>query len=269
MQRNRSVDVEKDWFVSEKLIDLYVGLCGEDVFWKALNGLWDDGVVSPLVLTHDVESFEGLKFVWKVIEMEEKYGFRSSFNVVPFLYDVPDEILSLIREKGFEVGVHGYNHDGKDYFSKKIFDKRAKFINEAIVRFGAVGYRSPLVHRNLEWLQGVDVKYDLSCFDVDPFQMMPGGTHCVWPFKVGKFVELPYTLPQDHVVWMQLGMKDNEVWKRKTEWLMRYRGMVLMLTHPDYLMIDDNLRLYEEFLNYLSELKGLKNYLPREIAERY
>lgn len=268
LQRNRNVNVEDDWFISERLIELYLKSCGEDVFWNALEGLWERDVVSPLVLTHDVESYEGLKFVETVIEIEEKYGFRSSFNVVPFLYDVPDEILSLIKERGFETGVHGFNHDGKDYFSKKIFDKRAVYINEAIEKYGAFGYRSPLVHRNLEWLQCLNIKYDLSCFDVDPFQMMAGGTHCLWPFKAGKFVEMPYTLPQDHVLWIQLSMKDNSVWKRKTDWLMKYRGMMLMLTHPDYLMIGDNMKLYEEFLAYLKELKGVKNYLPFELAER-
>ena len=34
-----------------------------------------------------------------------------------------------LYDNGFEVGVHGLNHDGKLFFSRKIFNERAKRIN--------------------------------------------------------------------------------------------------------------------------------------------
>lgn len=80
------------------------------------------------------------------------------------------ETLNIIRDAGHEIGIHGYNHDGKLYFSKEIFDYRVKYINEAIEKYGAVGFRSPMVHRNLEWLQQLNIEYDASCFDYDPYQ---------------------------------------------------------------------------------------------------
>ncbi|MCX6158480.1 MAG: polysaccharide deacetylase family protein [Ignavibacteriae bacterium] len=240
---------------------------GEEKFNEILKNLWGSDIVSPIVLTHDVETIDGLKYVPKVLELEEKYGFKSSWNVVPYLYDIPNEIINLIKENGCEVGVHGYNHDGKDFFSKNLFDKRVVLINKAIENFGGVGYRSPAAQRNLEWMQSLNIKYDSSCFDVDPYQPMPGGTHFIWPFMAGKFVELPYTLPQDHVLWIQLGEKNIDTWKKKTEWLMKYNGMILLITHPDYLMIGENMKLYEEFLIYVKGLNGVRNMLAREVAE--
>lgn len=267
LQSKRQIEFKKDWFISDKVVKMLNDFYGEEKFNEILKNLWGSDIVSPIVLTHDVETIDGLKYVPKVLELEEKYGFKSSWNVVPYLYDIPNEIINLIKENGCEVGVHGYNHDGKDFFSKNLFDKRVVLINKAIENFGGVGYRSPAAQRNLEWMQSLNIKYDSSCFDVDPYQPMPGGTHFIWPFMAGKFVELPYTLPQDHVLWIQLGEKNIDTWKKKTEWLMKYNGMILLITHPDYLMIGENMKLYEEFLIYVKGLNGVRNMLAREVAE--
>jgi hypothetical protein len=152
------------------------------------------------------------------------------------------------------------------YLSEKIFDKLAPMINQALDRYGAVGFRSPMVHRNLVWLQKLDIEYDSSCFDYDPYQPFPGGTGSIWPFLAGKFVELPYTLPQDHTLFYVLREKDIGFWKKKIDWILDHRGMVLALTHPDYLKNRNYLRLYEELLQYLSCKKNAWHCLPREMA---
>ncbi len=92
-----------------------------------------------------------------------------------------------------------------------------------------------MVHRNLVWLQALDIEYDSSCFDIDPFQAAPGGVGSIWPFIAGRFVELPYTMPQDHTLFIGLGERDDRIWKDKMDYLVRHQGMALMLTHPDYL----------------------------------
>jgi hypothetical protein len=142
-------------------------------------------------------------------------------------------------------------------------------INRALKRYGAVGFRSPQVHRNLEWLQRLDIAYDASCFDYDPYQPFPGGTGSIWPFVAGRFIELPYTLPQDHVLFYMLQQKNISIWKEKTKWLAGNHGMVLTLTHPDYLMEKDNLQHYEELLSFLRDLRDAWHCLPREMAAWY
>ena len=172
-----------------------------------------------IVLTHDVEEQVGFDYIPNVIELEEKYGFKSSWNIVPYKYKIDEGIIDLIRKAGHEIGIHGYNHDGKLYYSERIFNKRVPHINRAVKKYGAVGFRSPMVHRNLEWLQKLDIEYDASCFDYDPYQPFPGGTGSLWPFVAGKFVELPYTLPQDHTMFYVLKQKDISIWKKKADWV--------------------------------------------------
>ena len=149
---------------------------------------------------------------------------------------------------------------------KKYLIERVPFINQAIKKYNAVGFRSPQVHRNLNWLQKLDISYDASCFDYDPYQPFPGGTGSIWPFIVGKFVELPYTLPQDHTLFYVLQKKDISIWKNKTEWLLKNNGTILCLTHPDYLVNELNLSVYKDFLIYLKSLNNLWHCLPREMT---
>jgi peptidoglycan/xylan/chitin deacetylase (PgdA/CDA1 family) len=242
--------------------DEYVNLVNE-------NGCkiqYPEGNKWALVLTHDVETEEGLKYVPNIINVENKFGFKSSFNIVPHKYNIDDGIINLIKETGNEVGIHGYNHDGRLYYSEKIFNERAVYINEALKKYDSVGFRSPQMHRNLKWLQKLNIEYDASCFDYDPFQPFPGGTGSIWPFKAGKFWELPYTLPQDHILFYVLGVKNIDIWKRKADWVIANNGVVLILTHPDYLKEREYIKWYEELLGYLKGKDGGYHCLAREVG---
>ena len=47
-------------------------------------------------------------------DAEVEAGCRSSWNLVPKRYEVADATVSDLRARGFEVGVHGLYHDGRD-----------------------------------------------------------------------------------------------------------------------------------------------------------
>lgn len=230
------------------------------------NRLYPNGYQFAVVLTHDVETEEGLRRVPKIIELECRYGLRSSWNIVPFKYPVDPGILQEIRSAGHEIGVHGYNHDGRLFWSHSEFNRRAQKINEILKEWGAVGFRAPMVHRNLTWMQKLDVLYDASCFDYDMFQPFPGGVKSIWPFIAGHIVELPYTLPQDHTLFIVLNQKDATLWRTKADWLIQHRGVLLLITHPDYLDSAERCAVYEEFLDYLVKKEGGWKALPRELA---
>lgn len=236
-------------------------------FNKEVQNLYPNNYSSAVILTHDVEEQMGFDFIPQIIELENKYGFKSSWNIVPYKYKIDEGIIKLIQDSGHEIGIHGYNHDGKLYYSEKIFNYRAKFINDAIKKYNAVGFRSPQVHRNLEWLQKLDIKYDASCFDYDPFQPFPGGTGSIWPFFAGKFLELPYTIPQDHTLFYVLKKKSIDIWQKKIEWIISNNGMVLSVTHPDYLIPRQYFQVYEELLKYLRTINNAWFCLPKEITE--
>jgi peptidoglycan/xylan/chitin deacetylase (PgdA/CDA1 family) len=231
------------------------------------RSLWPDGADFALVLTHDVETAAGRDFVDALATLEERYGFRSSFNFVPERYHVPAALRRRLADRGFEVGVHGLNHDGRLFSSFAEFKQRSDRINRYLEAWGATGFRSPMTHRNPAWLQGLTIDYDLSFFDTDPFEPMPGGTTAIWPFFCGHFVELPYTLLQDHTMLVVLGEKTPSRWIEKVDFLARWGGMALLNSHPDFLRDPAHFAVYEEFLRELAGRRSRAwHALPRDVA---
>jgi len=227
---------------------------------------WPAGKPYALVLTHDIETRHGEAFVREVADLEESLGFRSSFNFVPETYAIDFPLLQELKERGFEVGVHGLKHDGTLFNSQVQFLEKARQINQDLRKFGAVGFRSPLTIRNPEWMQALEIEYDLSFFDTDPYEPMPGGVMSIWPFTIGHFVELPYTLPQDSTLYIALGEQTSQIWMKKLDFIEQHFGMALINTHPDYL---ENPRLWEIYVDFLTAVKEHGHYwlaLPCEAA---
>jgi hypothetical protein len=163
--------------------------------------------------------------------------------------------------------------------------------------------------RNLDWIGYLDLEYDMSTFDTDPFEPQPDGVGTIFPFIVYRnsvqgpgfkvqdfnstdptnsrntinstdsknfFIELPYTLPQDHLLFIVLRERDIGTWRRKIDWIAGKGGMALLNTHPDYMTPSARngckeeypISFYIEFLNYISNrYKGeYWHGLPRETA---
>ncbi len=243
---------------------------------------WPEQKKFALVLTHDVDTSKGLENCNKLMELELSLGFRSSFNFVPEGYVVPAMIRHELLANGFEVGVHGLNHDGNLYRSKEIFDVRSERINHYIKEWQAAGFRSPSMHHVLDWIHALNVEYDASTFDTDPFEPQSHGVCTIYPFRVQNgspeegYVELPYTLPQDFTLFVLMGHKNVDIWQKKLDWLVANRGMALINTHPDYMNFTANRCGLEEYpaLYYQRFLEYVKNryegeywhVLPREMA---
>lgn len=228
--------------------------------------LWPAGSQFAFTLTHDIETAAGQAFVRKVADLEERLGFRSSFNFVLERYPLDIGLMHELRERGFEVGCHELKHDGRLFSTKTEFVKRAAKINEYMKKYSMVGFRSPLTHRNPEWMQALEIEYDLSFFDTDPFEPIPGGAMSIWPFFIGHFVELPYTLVQDHTLTSILGETSPRIWLEKVAFLKKYHGLALANSHPDYLMEKNTWKVYEDFLTAMKDNDGYWHALPREVA---
>jgi uncharacterized protein len=253
--------------------------------WKTPAGWpgWPEGKQFALVLTHDVEGTEGLAKVRPLAELEMKYGFRSSFNFVPGDYVVSLELREFLVSNGFEVGVHGYTHkQGNLFRSEKIFKEQAPGINRFLKEWGAVGFRAPSMYHDFEKIQRLEIQYDSSTFDTDPFEPQPDGVRTIFPFWVsnrngGGFVELPCTMPQDHTLFLLMKEKTIQIWRKKLDWIARQGGMALLITHPDYFHLELNnnksqiniSNFYEEFLNDIC-IRHENQYwksLPKDIAK--
>ncbi|GMT49839.1 MAG: hypothetical protein IEMM0008_1378 [bacterium] len=243
---------------------------------------WPDGKRFALLLTHDVDTKKGHDKCRDLMKMEQELGFCSSFNFVPERYDVSPELRRHLADNGFEVCVHDLNHDGKLYKSRKIFQKQTVQINRYLKDWNAVGFRSGSMHSNLEWIHDLNIQYDASTFDTDPFEPKPEGIGTIFPFWVsnnssqGGYVELPYTLPQDFTLFVLMKEKTVDIWKKKLDWIAEHGGMALFVTHPDYMNFDGKktgideyqAEYYKEFLEYIkSEYEDRYwHVLPKEIA---
>jgi glycosyltransferase involved in cell wall biosynthesis/peptidoglycan/xylan/chitin deacetylase (PgdA/CDA1 family) len=244
---------------------------------------WPDDKRFALVLTHDVEGNKGLARVHQLMNLEREHGFSSCFNLVPEgEYRVPASVREMLDQAGFEVGIHGLEHDGKLYSSKAKFATKVLRIREYLREWNCSGFRSPLMQHNLQWLHALNAEYDSSTFDTDPFEPEPDGMGTIFPFWVpgpnGGYVELPYTLVQDLNLFQVLCEQNIELWKQKVDWIAEKGGMVLLNTHPDYMCFAGKgdrdeypVSHYAEFLRYVRE-KYEGSYwaaLPREVADYY
>jgi predicted glycosyltransferase len=252
---------------------------------------WPEGKQFAFILTHDVEGPRGLGRVHELMQLEQELGFRSSFNFIPEAgYKVSREFRDSITSRGFEVGVHDLRHDGKLYRSRDAFRSHAKAINGYLKEWNATGFRSGFMHHNLDWLHDLEIQYDMSTFDTDPFEPQPHGMHTIFPFWVPNpglnhsgngtsqrgYVELPYTLPQDSTLFLLFRERNIDIWRTKLDWLAANRGMALLNVHPDYLSFHRErsstkefpAAFYRDFLAYVREHYDGRfwNALPREVA---
>jgi hypothetical protein len=227
---------------------------------------WPEGHRFAFVLTHDIETADGQAYVRTVADLDDSFGFRSSFNFVSERYPINYDLLDELRDRGFEVGVHGLKHDGRLFSSHAEFMRRTEHINHHLEEFGAVGFRAPLTHRQPEWMQALDIEYDLTFFDTDPYEPIPGGTMSIWPYFLGRFVELPYTLAQDCTLTIVLGETTPWLWLQKVDFIEQYHGMALVNAHPDYFKHDTTRKVYADFLQAMKERAGYWHALPREVA---
>ena len=245
---------------------------------------WPDGKRLAIALTHDVEGRRGLERCRQLAELEIRLGLRSTFMFVPEgEYETPADLRAYLTSHGFEVGVHDLHHDGSLYTSRRAFEAQAATINRYLAEWRAVGFRSGFMRHNLTWLKQLNVLYDASTFDSDPFEPQPDGMNTIFPCWVPRsdgsgYVELPYTLAQDSTLFLVLRERGNDIWKRKLDWVASHGGMALLDTHPDYMSFtgaggsaEYPVALYEDFLRHALERYREQAWFAtaREVAEYY
>ncbi len=285
----------RSWFTIRKRAtvgDIWPIMPGSESKPKGWPG-WPEGKKFALVITHDVEGQEGLEHCRQLMQMETEMGFRSSYNFIPEgSYQTPIALRDELTANGFEVGVHDLRHDGLLYDSPRQFAKNAKRINEHLKEWGSVGFRSGFMLNRLDWLHALNIQYDASTFDADPFEPQPEGRKTIFPFWVsapenresrgnprssdsdagdaGGYVELPYTLPQDSTLFLLLREKTPEIWMRKLDWIVEHGGMALINIHPDYIEFGEKecardrypVSFIRQFLAYISQKYSESHWNP-------
>ena len=230
---------------------------------------WPDGLPSCAIVTHDVETSAGKEFCSRLMDIDDSFGIKASFQIVPEdRYPVSEAFLDDIRRRGFEVNIHDLNHDGRLFRSRKLFLKRAEQINRYAAEYGALGFRSAVLYRKADWYDALDFSYDMSFPNVSHLEPQPGGCCTVMPYFIGKMLELPVTTTQDYSLFHILEDYSIDLWKQQIGLIRQKHGLVSFIVHPDYILQERPRNTYLSLLKYLSELSSAHRIwtaLPKDV----
>jgi hypothetical protein len=221
---------------------------------------WPDGASSCALMTHDVETSLGVDLCPMLMDANDSFGIKASFQVIPEeRYHVTPVFLQSIRDRGFEIVVHDLNHDGHLFRDRDCFAERAPKINAYGKKFGAAGFRAGVLYRNQSWFDLLDFEYDMSVPNVAHLDPQRGGCCTVMPYFIGDVLEIPVTMTQDYTLFHILDDYSTTLWERQTELIMEKHGLISVVIHPDYITTARAKKTYQALLAHLARLKAERN----------
>jgi len=217
---------------------------------------WPLGLQACAIMTHDVETTLGRDFCQTLMDMDDSYGVRASFQVVPEeRYLVDEKFLSQIRDRGFEVVVHDLNHDGRLYKSRAQFLERVAKINTYGKNYKSKGFRAGVLYREQLWYDALEFEYDMSVPNVAHLDPQRGGCCTVMPYFIGDILELPVTTTQDYTLFNVLNDYSTNLWEQQIEIIIRKHGLMSFIIHPDYIRKTRERKVFDSLLGRLADLR--------------
>jgi hypothetical protein len=230
---------------------------------------WPDGARGCVSMTHDVETRAGRDFCAQLLDIDDSFRIKASYQVVPEgRYPVTPEFLNRLRDRGSEVCVQDLNHDGRLFDDRDEFLRRAALINRYGREFGARGFRSAVLYRKPEWFADLEFSFDMSIPNVAHLDPQRGGCCTVMPYFIGDMLELPLTTIQDYTLFHVLNERSIDLWKTQIELILAKNGLVSFIVHPDYIIESEAQTVYKDLLAMLSELRKREDLwftLPSDI----
>ncbi len=228
------------------------------------------------IISHDVDlNYCQTKGVDILFDIEKKNHVSSTWFFTPHHKDFPLNCkrVKYLFNNGFEIGVHGYTHDG--LLDKISPDKRKKRLKFALKELSACkietfGFRSPWMLRTNDLWQLIDnigYIYDSSYPDKDtlsltglpgvnfnrPFHPIINVQNC---WRQLNLIEFPVSYPQDVQILEDYNLEDSEAfayWKTKIDFIKDFHGFFIWHTHP--IQINSRLKLFQKTIDYLKREK--------------
>lgn len=230
---------------------------------------WPHGAQACALMTHDVETEVGRDHCEMLMDIDDEFGIKASFQLVPEeRYQVPAALLDSIRSRGFEIALQDLNHDGRLFDSEEEFRRRAALINRYAKEYGAEGFRAAVLYRKPDWYRYLDVSFDMSIPNVAHLDPQPGGCCTVMPYFIGDILELPVTTIQDYMLLHILNEHSIDLWKAQTELILKKNGLMSFIVHPDYITDPEEQCLFRELLGHLVSLRDTRRVwlaLPSDV----
>jgi peptidoglycan/xylan/chitin deacetylase (PgdA/CDA1 family) len=234
------------------------------------------GLPTPVILSHDLDSPEGLEnLVNRFLEIEEEAGARSANYIVPNGWPIRHDLLQEVKQRGHEIGIHGYDHANRTPFADATERRhRLESARELIDRYNIIGYRAPSLLRTPELLQDLSryYRYDSSVPTSGGLFPVPNnGCASARPFLLEGIAELPLSLPRDGSLRF-FGYAPAEltgIWVQCTERIARSGGVVVMLTHCENRFSGSACMLdaYRKFLGYIASSKQYEWSTPLRVLQ--
>jgi hypothetical protein len=216
---------------------------------------WPQGARGCVLMTHDVETAAGRDFCKELLDLDDSFGVKASFQIVPEeRYAVPAEFLDAIRKRGCEIAVQDLNHDGRLFDDKQEFLRRIALIHGYADDYGARGFRAAMLYRKPEWYDALQLSFDMSMPNVAHLDPQPGGCCTVMPYFIGDILELPLTTVQDYTLFHLLNERSIDLWKDQVKLILAKNGLASFVIHPDYITEPDTRSVYQSLLRYLQDL---------------
>ena len=248
---------------------------------KLHRRMWK-GKTSCYIVTHDVDTRQGLTRASSIKKLEEKYDIESAWYVRTKHYSLDSGTIKDLANHG-EVGVHGAQHSGNlvGLPNQKLYQLlyEAKQLLGKISDSPVKGFRSPLLQHNstiFEQLKKADYSYDTSVPTWEPKHpqtMSPFGIGTVFPLVLSNLVEIPVSTVQDHQLLYVLGFAPKDL---QAEWLSEMalikdlNGCCVFLSHPEYKLFDEhNSVVYEELLNEIKTTRNAWLTTPNQLVHDF
>jgi len=182
------------------------------------------------------------QMVKEYLDLEKKYGFSSTYNVVGKLFQEQPDVIQWILEEGHEVAFHSYNHQIKPENYSDEIDLCRK------ISPLPVGYRSPRSQWNQSTLETLWEKGFLWNAESD---------HHIEPYFIHKgLVRLPIAT-DDYPLYK--GVQNVDEWVQEFSKLLQYRSYFGFGCHDfvTSLAPDERLNAWERILQKAIENKTL------------
>ena len=214
---------------------LFSGITGDDPI-----SCWPGGARYPLLVTHDVDTKEGMRLAGRVLEDMVELGVKPCFFLVARGYAWDEGFCDAVRQAGGEIALHGDVHDNRiSYLPQDAIARRLDRCHDQLVRHGILGFRSPslLVSDALYLALGSRFAWDSSVPDTDTNTLLGPRRGCgtTFPFRRGGTVVLPTTMPADDRLLLlgYRGLDLIEPLRRKWQQVRKIGGLCHFLTHPE------------------------------------
>ncbi len=219
-----------------------------------------------LALSHDVESLEGVKLAEDVARLEADYDVKSTWFIVGKFASAAAKLCNRVKAMGHEIGLHGTHHDmAFPFLTRSEMEKRLDGCQSFMDDYGVRGFRSPALLRTdlMYEVLGERFAYDSSVVDSGRLSphARPTGCASIFPFRRGRLVVAPITLPMDASL-IFIGLDHEQMlalWADKLGFIAEYGAAAVFTSHtePHFFGNKEGLATYERFLKSVTKRKSI------------